>query len=159
MSSSQSRHFATGRFRPVSLQYFNLYAKHLGMLTGDGYNRSRETLAKIYRYRNAYELQNCLLEWAEAGPFDDAIPLSDVNTEVVRGAINERNTRAMQIILDANKSRYDNGAPRPTLLQLHMLGLFSTPKVHLQGFRDLEIIKKSSTERREERARYETSSL
>lgn len=142
------------RFRPVSAELFGAYAKNLSRLTGDGLARSRETLAKIYRYSGAYELQKVMEQPGTPGPFDDDIPTDEFNTEELREAIEDRNARAMHLIVEANKEWYDNGAPRPTMLQLYMLQLFSRPKVHFAAFRDLAIPKKTSAERRQEREKY-----
>lgn len=153
MTDTLIKHFSLGRFRPVSLKYFDTYAKNLSRFTGDSYQRSRETLAHIYGYSNVHELQTALEEPGIPGPFDDDIPADALSSEEIRDAIEDRNARTMHIILEANQELYEGGAPRPSLLRLYMLQLFNSPKKHLQAFRDLAIPKKKSKERRVERER------
>ncbi|KRB79046.1 hypothetical protein [Noviherbaspirillum sp. Root189] len=154
MNDELEFHFGGRKFYPVSVKFFNTYAKNLSRLTGDGLQRSRETLAQIYGYRNVFELQKALEEEYIPGPFEDEINYENADVEAIQDALNTRNALALHIILERGQAFYANGAPAPNLFQVSVLELFSSPKSHLQAFRSLQIPKTTSKERMQERRKY-----
>lgn len=126
-----------GPFHPATQQQFNQYAEHLGWVVGCHHIDSREMLARIYHYRNAFELEQVLKTPGMPGPFDDAISLDIRGTDKVRAAIAARNEQAMQIILDRIGGRLGNTQARLTLQRLSALKLFSSPLAHEAAFRTL----------------------
>lgn len=126
-----------GRFHPATRQQFSGYARHLRWMTRSHDVESREALARLYGYRNVYELAQALRTPGTPGPFDDAIPLDILGTEQIQSAISVRNEWAMQIIANRLSTDLGGGQSKFTLLQLSALALFSSPLAHYAAFRAL----------------------
>jgi hypothetical protein len=137
-----------GRFRPVSQSWFFTYAKSLMRLTDEPLNRSRDTLAKIYRYKDLHEIMQVLTEPGDAGPFDEEISADDWETDIVQAALIERKVRTIDIIQSRNPNvRYDPNTVC-TSDEVYCLGLFNTPSTHQIAVRELDLPKRTSLERR-----------
>ena len=128
-----------GPFRPVSMKYFITYAKNLSRLTDERMMSARETLAKIYGYRDLRELTLVLTEPGEAGPFDDVVPDDDWDAHIVQAALLARWEKAVGIIHSRiPRVLYDINT-LCTSDNLQDMSLFSTPKCHLFAVESLDL--------------------
>lgn len=132
-----------GRFHPATEQQFYGYAKHLAWLIEIQEFEARKMLARIYCYRNIYELEQILKRPATPGPFDDAIPFDILCTERMQHAIAVRNARAVEIITNRLNFHLDGSQPKFTPQQLFALELFSSPLAHNAAFHALAKSKSS----------------
>lgn len=147
-----------GRFRPVSQSWFFTYAKSLMRLTDESLNRSRDTLAKIYRYRDLHEIMQVLTQRGDSGPFDEDISADDWETDIVQAALIERKDRTIDIIQSRNPNiRYDPNTVC-TSDEVYCLGLFNTPSTHRISVRELDLPKRTSLERRMRRSAFDIES-
>ncbi|RYZ87944.1 MAG: hypothetical protein EOP06_11820 [Proteobacteria bacterium] len=126
-----------GRFHPATQQQFNKYAEHLGWFISCEQIDPRELLARIYHYRNAYEVEQVLKTPKTPGPFDDAIPMKVRSTKQMRSVIVARNKYAMQIIFAGLAARRGRVQSRLTIQKFSALELFSSPLAHEAAFRKL----------------------
>lgn len=126
-----------GRFRPVSIGWFATYAKNLSRLTDQGMLAARETLAKIYGFRNLRELTQALTIPDEAGPFDDKLSEDDWNSEIVQAALMARWERIHNIVFTQNPRLLYSTLCTPDNLQ--DISLFCTPGWHRDSVRILEL--------------------
>lgn len=126
-----------GRFHPATQQQFYKYAEHLGWAIGCDHVKSREMLARIYHYQNAYELEQVFKIPGTPGPFDDAIPLRIRNTKQMQSAIAARNRHAIEIIADCIGIGHRCACSKFRLRQLLALELFSSPLAHEAAFKML----------------------
>lgn len=126
-----------GRFHPATQQQFSKYAEHLRCFIGCNSIDSREILARIYHYRNLYELRQVLKVVGMPGPFDDAIPSEIRRTQEMQAVIVARNEHSMQIIFSCISARRGSIVPKFTLHELAALELFSSPLAHEAAFNKL----------------------
>lgn len=126
-----------GRFRPVNIRWFATYAKNLSRLTDQKMMGARETLAKIYGFRNLRDLTQALTSPDEAGPFDDKLSEDDWNSEIVQAALMARWERIHDIVFTQNPRLLYSTLCTPDNLQ--DISLFCTPGWHRDSVRILEL--------------------
>lgn len=126
-----------GRFHPATQQQFNKYAEHLAWVIKCDFLDSREMLARMYHYQNAYELKQVLKMPGTPGPFYDAISLTMRGTKQLKAAIVDRNEYAMQVVISRINARRGDVQSKFTLQQLLALELFSSPLAHEAAFQTL----------------------
>ena len=137
-----------GRFHPADKSWFFTYAKSLMRLTDESLNRSRETLAKIYRYQDLHDLMQVLSEPVHAGPYDDDISDDDWETDIVQTALTERNARTIEITRNQNPRLIYDPSTLCTSDLVYDLRLFSSPQTHRMAVRELGLPKRTSAERK-----------
>lgn len=126
-----------GRFRPVNIRWFATYAKNLSRLTDQKMMAARETLAKIYGFRNLHDLTHALTLPDEPGPFDDKLFEDDWNSEIVQAALMARWERIHDIVFMQNPRLRHSTLCTPANLQ--DISLFCTPGWHRDSIRTLEL--------------------
>jgi hypothetical protein len=137
------------QFRPI-YDVFKQSAKRLSRITCAKLGSSLDTLARIYGYKNAYDLRKTLDVPAYHGPYDDEHPAywqSDKGQEHKR----ERLARTIAVIKNDCPWLYID-SPGPAEHFIAALELFSNADVQRGGFRHLNLRLPNSSERKEVRA-------